>query len=49
MSEALLELRYDAAVEEATDSPHEAYASRPHWRPGRPETWNDAPWVRSNR
>jgi uncharacterized cupin superfamily protein len=40
-------LRHDAGVEESTPSPHEAYAPYPHWRPGRPETWNDLPWVRS--
>ena len=40
-------LRHGAGVEESTPSPHEAYAPHPHWRPGRPETWNDLPWVRS--
>jgi len=40
-------LRHGASAEETTDSPHEAYAPHPHWRPGRPETWNGLPWVRS--
>ena len=40
-------LRHRAGAEETTDSPHEAYAPHPHWRPGRPETWNGLPWVRS--
>ena len=40
-------LRHRAGVEESTPSPHEAYAPHPHWRPGRPETWDTLPWVRS--
>ena len=40
-------LRHGAGVEESTPSPHEAYAPHPHWRPGRPETWDTLPWVRS--
>jgi uncharacterized cupin superfamily protein len=40
-------LRHGAGVEEATPSPHEAYAPHPHWRPGRPETWSRLPWVPS--
>ena len=40
-------LRHGAGAEKATDSPHEAYEPYPHWRPGRPETWNGLPWVRS--
>jgi uncharacterized cupin superfamily protein len=42
-------LRYDAGAEEATNSPHEAYAPHPHWGSGRPETWSELPWVRSPR
>ena len=30
-----------------SESAQDAYAPHPHWRPGRPETWNDLPWVRS--
>ena len=41
-------LRHGAGVEESTPSPHEAYAPYPHWRPGRPETWEALPWVRSS-
>ena len=40
-------LRHGAGVEESTPSPQEAYAPHPHWRPGRPETWDTLPWVRS--
>jgi hypothetical protein len=40
-------LRHGAGVEESTPSPHEAYAPHPHWRRGRPETWDTLPWVRS--
>ena len=38
-------LRHDAGVETPTDSPREAYAPRPEWRPGRPEGWNALPWM----
>jgi uncharacterized cupin superfamily protein len=47
--------RWDAAieagagVEQETDSPHDAYAGHPHWRPGRPEPEDDLPWTRSER
>jgi uncharacterized cupin superfamily protein len=34
----------DAAVEQETSSPHEAYARFEHWRPGRPEGWPELPW-----
>jgi uncharacterized cupin superfamily protein len=33
-----------AGVEEETDSPAEAYARFPHWRPGRPEREDELPW-----
>src|SRR6266566_8761842 len=39
-----LALSHDAGVETETDSPSEAYASRPHWQLGRPESWNRLPW-----
>ena len=32
-----LALRHGAGVDEETDSPRDAYAPLPHWRPGRPE------------
>ena len=37
---------HDAGVETATDSPQEAYARFGHWRPGRPDAWDELPWVR---
>ncbi len=40
-------LGHGAGVESDTPSPREAYATWPHWRPGRPETWDALPWVRS--
>jgi uncharacterized cupin superfamily protein len=39
--------RHGAGVQTETSSPSEAYASFPHWRPGRPDAWNELPWVRS--
>ncbi len=39
-----LALARSAGVEEETDSPREAYASFPHWRPGRPEREDELPW-----
>jgi uncharacterized cupin superfamily protein len=42
---AELALRHGAGVEEETDSPAEAYAPYPHWRPGRPRGWDRLPWV----
>jgi uncharacterized cupin superfamily protein len=33
-----------AGVEEATDSPAEAYAPFPQWRPGRPDREPELPW-----
>jgi uncharacterized cupin superfamily protein len=37
-------LRHQAGVETETSSPAEAYASYPHWRVGRPDTWPELPW-----
>jgi uncharacterized cupin superfamily protein len=37
--------RRGAGVEEETSSAAEAYAPFPHWRPARPEGWNDLPWA----
>jgi uncharacterized cupin superfamily protein len=37
-------LVHGAGVERATDSPTEAYASFPHWRPGRPDREHELPW-----
>ena len=33
-----------AGVETETDSPAEAYAPFPHWRPGRPSSEDELPW-----
>jgi len=38
-------LRHGAGVETETSSPAEAYAPHPHWRPERPERWDDLPWA----
>ncbi|TML43750.1 MAG: cupin domain-containing protein [Actinobacteria bacterium] len=38
-------LKHRAGVEQDTSSPHEAYAPFPHWRLGRPDGWDDLPWV----
>lgn len=38
-------IRVGAGVETETTSPAEAYAPFPHWRPARPEGWNDFPWA----
>jgi uncharacterized cupin superfamily protein len=37
--------RLGAGVEKETSSPAEAYAPFPHWKPARPEAWNDLPWA----
>jgi uncharacterized cupin superfamily protein len=37
--------RLGAGVEKETSSPSEAYAPFPHWRPARPEAWDDFPWA----
>jgi uncharacterized cupin superfamily protein len=37
-------LAWGAGVEEETESPAEAYASFPHWRPGRPRAEDTRPW-----
>jgi uncharacterized cupin superfamily protein len=42
-----LALRHGAGVQAQTDSPAEAYAGLPHWRPGRPRPEGDLPWHRS--
>jgi uncharacterized cupin superfamily protein len=34
----------NGGVEAETDSPHEAYATFPHWRLGRPDAWAELPW-----
>jgi len=34
-----------AGVDTETTSPAEAYVPFPHWRPARPEGWNDLPWA----
>ena len=39
-------LRHGAGVETPTDSPREAYAPVGHWRPARPERWEELPWSR---
>jgi len=39
-----LALAAGAGVEQETDSPFEAYAPFPHWRPGRPEREEELPW-----
>jgi uncharacterized cupin superfamily protein len=41
-----LALAWGAGVEEETESPAEAYAPFPHWRPGRPERDGELPWSR---
>jgi hypothetical protein len=41
-------LKHGAGVEQDTPSPHEAYASFPHWRLGRPDGWDDLPWSTSS-
>ena len=38
-------LRCSAGVEAETASPAEAYAPFPHWRPARPQAWNDLRWA----
>jgi uncharacterized cupin superfamily protein len=37
-------LRLDAGVERETDSPHDAYASYPHWQPAKPDDDDRLPW-----
>jgi uncharacterized cupin superfamily protein len=39
-----LALSHAAGVETETSSPSDAYASRPHWQLGRPDSWNRLPW-----
>lgn len=39
-----LALRHGAGVRDETDSPAEAYAHLPHWRPGRPQPQAELPW-----
>jgi uncharacterized cupin superfamily protein len=41
-----LALRHGAGVEQDTPSPQEAYARFAHWRFGRPDRWDEAPWNR---
>jgi len=36
---------HDAGVETETASPQEAYARFGHWRPGRPDAWDELPWT----
>jgi hypothetical protein len=36
---------HDAGAERETTSPAEAYAPYPHWRPGRPDGWDELPWA----
>ena len=35
-----------AGVETETNDPHEAYKSFEHWRAGRPDAWDELPWMR---
>jgi uncharacterized cupin superfamily protein len=37
--------RHGAAVERETSSPHDAYASFPHWQPERPDVRAALPWT----
>jgi uncharacterized cupin superfamily protein len=39
-------LRHSAGVEQDTPSPQEAYSRFPHWRLGRPDSWDELPWNR---
>jgi uncharacterized cupin superfamily protein len=41
---SVLALARGAGVADATESPAEAYAPFPHWRPGRPEQEGELPW-----
>jgi uncharacterized cupin superfamily protein len=41
-----LALARGAGVEQETESPADAYAPFPHWRPGRPEREGELPWSR---
>ena len=43
-SRSALAQTWGAAVEEETESPAEAYAPFPHWRPGRPHNDGELPW-----
>ena len=38
-------VQHGAGVELETSSPQEAYASFPHWEPGRPACWDALPWA----
>jgi len=42
-------LEHGAGVETPTDSPQQAYAPHGHWRPARPEGWDELPWSRPGR
>ena len=42
-----LALKHGAGVERETASPEEAYAPFPHWRPGRPDEWDELRWTKS--
>ncbi|HKP18476.1 MAG TPA: cupin domain-containing protein [Gaiellaceae bacterium] len=44
-AESELAQGHGAAVERETDSAAEAYADRPHWRPGRPAGWERLGWA----
>ena len=37
--------KYDAAVQEETTEPRQAYAPFPHWGNGRPTSWALLPWA----
>jgi uncharacterized cupin superfamily protein len=41
-------LKHGAGVEADTPSPQEAYARFEHWRLGRPDDWDELPWVTSS-
>jgi uncharacterized cupin superfamily protein len=43
-----LALVHGAGVEQETPSPAEAYASFPHYRDGRPASWDELPWSTSS-
>jgi uncharacterized cupin superfamily protein len=40
-----LALAHGAGVDAETSSPQEAYDPLPHWRLGRPDTWDMLPWA----
>jgi uncharacterized cupin superfamily protein len=39
-------LAHSAGVDRETPSPQEAYSTFPHWRLGRPDSWDELPWNR---